>query len=512
MDRVDNEDEVSRRGVMLAAGVAAALAAGVARPARAADGAAAAPALARSPYALMNLPRDQVKTQLASSSWSATKQAMVRSGKFPFLKPFANDLCVDQIVYEVTSAIQNDTPPYDPYQLESLVASASDLLDRCLSNRREMYDIEEQAIRRALEYKLYADQLQPLMEMDLADWVEQQRKAESAGQKAAAKRFDAARQDDLADGFETIAQATAQSSDLAVAGEQKRKADVQAKWSALNSFQTALQDRHDTPGCSLNYAERYGRIEQLLRQDIRVAYGKLRCIEAGMKQVFGLSVALPPPQLQGYLDAMVMFLRGAVESAGIATLEEVQFDHVVSLHQPRATNTRGSAQVQLIADAAWDAATGTDGDGVISFQLKDEFPAPIQRLRVRAIGLSVLFTDVGRDLMTSGNGSVQHDRAIRAVIAPPQAPDLFSPGGFRDRPPVVVAAATWFDPSSIRMSVLPAVANLDPRTGTWRIQLSPAVFAPTSSAVSRWNTIFDVKLHLQLAALIDKSVFPWPAV
>lgn len=490
--------DVSRRNIMIAAGTMAALGAlpGNARAA------ASLPTMPSSRFALRNFSNAQVQSELKSSNWNGVRAELVR--RFSYLSAFSTPLSVDSIVYEEVNRAGSAIPPYDPYQLEQLAASASDLLDRCLSNRRSMYDLEEQAIRSALEYKLFKDQRQPQRDIELSETIEVQKTWDLQGQKNAAAAFSKSF-DNLDAGFAAVATASAQSTAEAISGEKTRKKNVGMKWDALDEFENALEARHSMPGCSMNYSERYGRLEELLRQDIRVAYNKLRCIEKGMNQVFGLSLSLPPPQQYGYLDAMVMFLRQALEAVGIATQNEVEFDHIVSLHQNRASKPDGSAPSQFFNDTQWGTMVGANGNGVLQFKLDTEFPPAIKTLRVRGVGLAILFTDSSGDILNS----VEHLRSVPAVICPPQVTDLFSPGSLKNRPPVIVGAATWFDPSQPKVVAASAVGNIDPRAGTWQVQLSPGIMTTGIGATGRANAITDVKLVLRLAGTVDASAFPW---
>ncbi len=458
--------------------------------------------------ALANLAPADIQSAIINSAYSTRRNTLVASGRYPFLAAFSDDLYVDALVYQLTSQLSAQVPAYDIYQLESLVSSTSGLLDRCLSNRRDMYDLGERAIQHAMDYDLFQQQNQPQREIELSSSTLKQRTDELAGQQKAAKAFGGAT-DDLSFGFVELAKTSVISLTDAVAGEQVRQKNVNTKWDALVAYQAALQDRHVTPGCPLNYSERYGRIEQIFAQDIQIAYLKLRCIQAGMKQVFGLDTTLPSPQPAGYLDKMVTYLRDVAEQAALSTQYEVEFDHIFSLGQAVSQNSAGSASAgPLVAAANWSAAMGNDGTGLIQFQLANEFPTPISNLRIRAIGAAVIFNNGSGDSINN----IYHPRSVAAVITPPQTPDPFSAGSFKNRPPVVVGAATWFDPTQLRMSSPPGVVNVDPRKGTWQMQLSPNLLNPQGTMQGRGTSIQEVKLYLRLGAIVDSSVFPWPSL
>jgi hypothetical protein len=90
---------------------------------------------------------------LDKSTWILKKRAL--ASKYNWLKPFAQDLPTDTIIFNTTSALIATQPPYDPYQIETLASSVSALLDRCLTYRQNMYSLDEKATMRALEFELF---------------------------------------------------------------------------------------------------------------------------------------------------------------------------------------------------------------------------------------------------------------------------------------------------------------------------------------------------------------------
>jgi len=495
----DEQLDYTRRNLLIAGSVAVAATA-ISPAARARP--ASLPTRFRVPAALMNKAGPDVDKLIGQSKYAAAKKTLFQSGKYPFLAPFSNDLCVDKIVYDVTSSSKDNIPPYDPFQVESLVSSASILLDRCLGTRRDMYDMEDHAVQRALEYDLFDQQFGAQRDIELAPHIELQRSDELLGQTTAQTKFSKA-DDPLASGFSAIAASTAKSTTDAIAGEKNRKQLVGTKWDALRTYQSTLEDRHNTPGAALNYVERFGRLEQLLRQDVQVAFYKLRCIEAGMNQIFGLGIKLPPPAQFGYLDAMVTFVREVIERANIATQEEVDFEHIISLRQPGATTAAGPAGQPLISDAVWNAQL--QANGLLSFTLPDDLGAPILRARLRAVGLSVAFDAAAQDMI----GNNYHPRSVAALIFLPNVPDLFSLGSVKLRPPVVIGSMSWLDPANPKLIVAPQALNLNPAKTTWQIQLSPNIINQSVSGMPRASLIKDVRLHLRCSAVID-TTNPWP--
>jgi len=459
-----------------------------------------APTSVPSPFGTRPRMLSDVRADLDNSRWTKAKHHLAGLKGFEWLQPFDIDLNSDLVVFNRTDDLLKHTlPPFDPYQVESLISSASTLLDRCLAYRREFYDLEEQAVRRALEYKLFLDQREPLEAIELAAYVEEQRRLEQQGQHNGAIKFGYDRLSDLSKGFAAVTEGSATSSAKAIEGEQDRKKNVRKKWAALDEYQTALQARHSTPGHPLNYRERLDRTRAFLEQDIGIAYQKIRCIQPAVNKIFGLSSSLKPPFEVGYLDYLVIFLRDVIEQVEVATVEEVDFEHVVSLHQPRALKPDSSSQSQLVPSGPWNAAFGA---GYLSFSLDKEFPQAVKRLRIRAIGVSMLSESPADE-----NNRL---RSSTAIIFPPSVDDLLSPGNASARPPVLIEKICQYDPAATRLAALQAVNNIDPRVDKWQLQLSTNLMFPDGNSHGRSvNQIKEIKLHLKLSAILDKAPASW---
>jgi len=450
-----------------------------------------------------SVPKTEVQSRIVESEWTRAKRRVISSGRFPWLQSmFQDDTTVDQIVYDVTNRLVLEEPKYDPYQVEQLVSSTSTLLDRCLVYRRDMYDLEEKAIRRALEYQLFQDQLAPQKSIERSDFVQRQRELERDGQGDAANKFGALNEA-LPQGFAAISAKNRDSLDQAVQAEIGRKQNVDVKWDALEKFQTALQDRHKTPGNALNYAERYARVRGFLEEDIAIAFQKIRCVALSVKKIWGIDSPLQLPSEVGYLDYLVTYLRGVIYEVERRTVEEVDFEHIVSLRQPHA-----KPQYQIINDPVWNQTLDPNtGGGLLTFTLKDEFLPVFSRLRIRAIGLSYEI-DVPGD-------TAARLRSMAAVVVPPRAENLFSPGSQKSRPPVVIEGVGIYDPlARPNMYALSSVQNIDPREDQWQVQVSSNMIWPDAASHGKHPAnIRDLKLHLKLSAIYtNKDTSSWIAL
>ncbi|TCA92173.1 hypothetical protein E0H65_22550 [Rhizobium leguminosarum bv. viciae] len=443
---------------------------------------------------------DAIKVAIDRSAWVSAKKRLVGSSGFDWLAFCSEDVLVDRIVFAATDKLLTIESPYDHFQIESLVSSVSSLLDRCLVYRREMYDLEEQAVRRALEYELFANQLKAQFDIETAPRIEAQRRLEKSGHEAASQEFKKDPMLALNFGFASISDASAKSSQEAVDAEIERKASVKIKWDALALYQSALQDRHRTPGHALNFRERYDRLRRFLEQDVGVAYQKLKKLSEGATRIFALTSNLERPFEFGYLDYLVSYTRQLSEALEIETIKEVDFEHVISLAFPQTLKANGSQIQRHFEPNAWIVALNPQtGSGNLKFSLiASEFPAFARRLRIRAIGLSLVLDSPEVPIVRFRSGS--------AVIFPPQVDQ-------QRRPPIVIEKIGLYDPNSnTRLFTGTSANNLDPR-GSWEVQVSTNMMWADAGAHGRSHAnIRDIKFHLRLSATLDPEPISWAAL
>jgi hypothetical protein len=383
----------------------------------------------------MNLPPSEPLIQMAAlnplTQGALDKSALIikkraLANKYAWLKPFAVDLPIDAFIYNTTSNLVDKQPPYDPYQIESLAAAVSTLLDRCLTYQQSMYSLDEKATQRALEYDLFQNQTNAQKAIELAAYLEQKWTNEKNGHTGVETVFsnDTGATSSLSKGFAALAKLNGSSAATLATGEQTRKQNVNTKYNVALDYQNALQARHETPGHALNYGERYQRVSKMLQEDIGVAFQKLQCLSKACNYLFGLTFPLSPPVEVGYLDYMVTYTRELLNLVEIATINEVNFNHVVYLRQPKSLASTNPANPGRISAGVWSETL--NGTRLFTFNLKDnEFPsAPaITRLRMQSLGMS----------MTMGNPASTDTtiplKSASAVIFPPEVPDLFSDSG-----------------------------------------------------------------------------------
>ncbi|MGO9235676.1 MAG: hypothetical protein ACLP4V_17025 [Methylocella sp.] len=212
----------------------------------------------------------------------------------------------------------------------------------------------------------------------------------------------------------------------------------------------------------------------------------------------------PSQSSDSYLDLMVIFLRDVIDALEVESLREVDFDHVVPLTQGRVDRKTG-AFISRIDLPTWNAAIGPGGPGYVVTDLShNEFTSAVLRVRLRGFAVSCA--------APSPEAAYSHLKRFAAVIFPPDAPDLFSPGAVRERNPIVVEDIRITEPGNIRAIVYDSITNIDPR-GVWRIQVSSGSFYPDPQqrkrATDGVSSISDLRLHLRLRAVLAKDAGSW---
>lgn len=467
----------------------------------------AAPALAAALAGVQGSPALAQNSGGAGSTdetWKGAKAMLVRSGEFDWLKGFEEAELSDAVVYKALKDLALIEPPYDIYQLEHNIQTASATLDRCLVYRRDLQDLEAQAVQAALEYKLIEDQFASQLSLELAETIERQQALQQAGQTQAVTRFRSGGGDNLAQGFGALSEAGARVAAEAVDGEKKRKLAVKAKWEAFQSYQKAMMDRHRTAGHALNYRQRAERVRGMLVQDAVGAYRKCQAISKGARQVLGVDLPFPDVNPNGTLDALVLYVRELITAYELATQEEVEFEHVISLTQPPTTTTWPPGPA-LVPPDVWNQKLGPTGDRTFALDLRNAFPAAMKRLRVRAIGVSYLV------VLPPNADAARRATGLSGVLIPPQAPNPFSAGSVKPRPPVPFGRIAMFEANAMRFIEDPAFSNLDPR-GSWTLQIGrdylpgfPAGVGATTGPM----VVNDIRLHFIVAGQLDKAAAAW---
>lgn len=431
--------------------------------------------------------------------WQTTKRRLMDGTDAQF-KWLPDSPPIDDVIFAALKKVEHVACPYDPYRVEPLLQDIGRLLDRIFSYRKEGYDLDIAATTAALDYKLFMDQLPIQIELEQAIHVGKQREIEREAQAKAASAFEAVSQShELAAAFKESAAGSRDSNAEAVSGESVRRKLVQEKWRLLEDHQRVLQQRHALEGGSMNFKGRLERLLKLLREDVKDAYLKARAAERGLKHVFGINLSLPPLG-KSFLEDFLIWTRQAIRTLEIEQLDNIDFEHIVYLAQPRGDGKPSG----VVNDYAQKMASASDG--TLEVNLKSYFDSiPLgAHLWTRGVGLS----------FSHNNPSVPQHRLYRlsAQIFPPPVKDLFSSNQNSTIPrgPILLTNVAITDPNqTVKMHRGPEINNIDPR-GSWIIKVNSTLGFPNDGTHTR-NQLDtpDIKLHLLLTARPKKSAADW---
>ncbi len=432
---------------------------------------------------------NSIKSALLSGQGRST---LLAGARYPWLQPF-DQTFDDRIADYLSDLLHEHANPYDPMPVEDLVSDVSAILNRCMLYRREIYDLEAQAVRQALDYELFTKQWSILKDLDLADQIEKGRAIDQTTQKAASKEFSHAEDPGLAAGFSKLTEGGAMVAAEAVAGEQNRKNLVTQKYQLLRDYQGALESRHISPGNALNFGERLERLLRFVRQDIRIAYLKVEAAEVGLVDVFGIARPAPKPDAPQLIDLLVNWARAASEDLAASTSRETVFERVFSLRVK-------------VTEAEYQEGTRPGGAGFLLFSLDTDFfplnaqvdPNFGQRYRPRLLGLAASFA--ARDF---DDPKVRQQRLTIALFPPSPLLDIGPYRGLvipEPRPPVVLSNVGITNPELPPRWVLPESAkNIDPSARyPWALCVSTEAGSPNAGTPVDFDPaqIIDIRIHV----------------
>lgn len=221
---------------------------------------------------------------------------LVGQAAFAWLKPIA-EVTLSDYVRQYLAEFEPETRKYNPYEIRLNISIANDLVNRCLTRRTQIYEVEALALQAALLYKkqietLASDQFQ--LELDTKVKL-----------KALELPFDKTVSTQLENRHESI------------------KGEIDSR--------IAL---HNLSGSPLNYGEQTIFTRKLYANNIKTILERVAAIRSGIKLCYGLSEedlpALDRTEEQSDdLEKIVWWLRAIV--TGIELAENIQSESSVYL-------------------------------------------------------------------------------------------------------------------------------------------------------------------------------------
>ncbi|WP_375160232.1 hypothetical protein [Bradyrhizobium sp. RDT46] len=367
---------------------------------------------------------------------------------------------------------ENKDPNHDPYQVEDNLEESSRLLDNCLAYRKEIYELQALATKTALEYELFAKQLEAQKTLEMNEGALKQLNAARPHYVNAV----AATGDPILKGIANAHLATTNSS---IEWEATRREAVTTKWTQLQQYQQALSSRHTDPGNALNYVERFNRVLALYKEDVIDAYNLARAAAAGIKIL--TSEANPDvPQLndKDYLDRLVIWNRGAVKMYNEFRRDDCQSEITIPLKSLSKTNYAEHMK--------------EDGPGELIVDLSDYFPPGMKHLRLKGVG--VTFST------SAPETAALRFQQVAVLVVPPNTRDPFGSAPAENtipRRPLLLEAMIGDKTSPVRYSSSVDLNNISPK-GEWRVFVSKKMtVSDNGERPKRSETkVANVQLHL----------------
>lgn len=319
---------------------------------------------------------------------------------------------------------------YNPLQVEMHLAEGSRLLDLCLNQRKEIYQLESQAILSALDICLSQQTLdldEKVAQINLAASVKQAQLPPDDGKTALQDRY--------------------------------------------KTFRFSLIERlklHNRTGSALHYGERVRFMRRIYVDNLRLAYQRVNAAWKGMAFAYRIKTAEPAyiPAVGNVLDSYVKWMRGAIT----AVEETDKYERVIDIRMHLAAEGLDMGLKERLSHTSSSPPT-PGGDYSGKFTLTNAFlkqflgdarnGIPADTDAVRLIGLDVGFVYGGDDyswvltvksMLSNTNGprdaqvysfidsKVTEERALIALkfaVTPPIAKTYLAEKEYFWQPPTV---------------------------------------------------------------------------
>ena len=435
-----------------------------------------------------------------------TKQDLIENG-YDWVDVI--DETLDKFIYETLDVLRGENPIFNPFLVETNLRALSESISKSLSLKNAIYDLEEQAIRQALEYYVFKQNFQHVKDIEKASWITDQLKAEKSAHQKTLDTFSGLASSELAEGHAAEASARIVACDNAITGENSRHSLVDKKWVNTEWHQEALEKRHKEFGNPLNYKERAGKLRNLLREELISLYWYAQAVSAGFKAIYGLEeseaelpLVLNPsddsPGFKSFLDEIAIWTRIKARWLSEHKQQETLYDLTICASDTMHDNK------SLYDDSTFESLISNSG--ILRLDLSDYFPEELGKLRLKGIGVSFRF---GETVYAKENAFT------RVVVIPPSQNDPYNPSSSRKITPQVIdhVALIKRPSASVNYVLSPTFENIDPSAGTWEIRLADYLTGVEKVGYykRKLENIDDVRLHLKLSSNPDNNEANWEA-
>lgn len=400
---------------------------------------------------------------------------------------------VARLIEETISSLRNKQPEYEPLLFDLYIGEAAAAIDRCLSLRREIQEIESSALMHARQHVRFKKTLSVNKALD--ETADQESQAIELGAKfvESANEFP---DSSLGPALKIQALGLANAQESASSELNRRGTLLARRWKILDEITEADMALHNVPGHVLNFNERRDRYLKLLEQDLTEAWKKCIAVNSGLELVFGddWNSDLPDEAESNALDLLLFWARGAIDFLDSRREREIEFDLTVPFVQP--ASDRDDVSFTIGGDIA-DVKNGNMLFDVTPWLEKvfgeSDGNKRMASLRVRSIGASVSIADP--------KAVATKSLTYPIVVFPPTVarPLDESMVNRTVRPPVILnARPESAEGVSIEMESGSNIRN-HPVAGEWRVKFVPPATNTSAAAVSiKTSSVIDFKLHLRL--------------
>lgn len=357
---------------------------------------------------------------------------------------------------------------YPVLEVEYLMRTLNEHLQRCVEVRERAQELEARAISETMEKQVQLMLLQTMaQQVDLA----------SANEPALLSNTRGARLENNA-----------------VRGE---SSDYWTKLAALQKRQLGEQEKHarlqleqmKEPGSGANYLARFTGLKEAFDVDLREAYLRARAAAVGLKHVYGLELPVPALADVGYLDRLVLWARDATyrfEKRLFGTHEALMG---FALQTGTAAAPLDLPKIFIDTDFKTSRAAH-----IFTFQLQESF---FGRLGVRMRNPRLRGVDL--NVYAPADGTALAHRYWRARLDLPKQVIRGGADEATEKSPQVLLPIVTYPAVRSTLSDYPsqrAVHNTSP-FGEWSVRLEPNDWV--TGTVTNGDAVVNVILRLRLA-------------
>jgi hypothetical protein len=367
---------------------------------------------------------------------------------------------LDAISFKTTSELN-----FEPALIARHSQRLGELVDRCLTIRKDIRELEVLAFKAGKDYELFQSTSPIDEQMDVFRLQVDSKAKEQTGFQNAAAAFSNAVT--LEKGLSEIAQGRDAALGEDLKTSDKLKGLIETRWQRLHEYQDAYRAASCAPGNALNYGERACLLLQVLNVLLDEALARAAALATGIYRVYGVKITDVPTSVTFLtVDQFAVWALRTIRSLSLAAEQETVSEIVIPLVQPWLPTG------PLVTNFD-DVVNGAAGGQPVSlpFDLPNN-PLLHPRARLKAIGVSFgnAFAPAAGGSGIDGNQTADAFTRLTLKITTPEQKK--EDGTTYPRPEVLIGNVGLLSTSEMSSVEGNAVENLSP-FGRWTIVIHP---------------------------------------